>query len=188
MAPLAGVCLTWGAWGVSWLAAGWWSSPTVSTPGAERELWARLPLLAGALLLSGFYPGAGSTDLPLWQVGAATGWLLVALAALGFILAWWARVHLGQLWSSRITRKADHRVVDSGPYALVRHPIYSGIILAGVATAALRGSAGACVGAGVMAFSWYLKAQLEEQFLRDELPGYDGYARRVPMLIPRLRV
>jgi protein-S-isoprenylcysteine O-methyltransferase Ste14 len=187
MEPLEGAGLAWGAWGLSWLAAGWWSSPAISAPSIESELLARLPVLAGVLLLFGFYPGARSLDAPLWGTGETAGWALVGAAALGFVFAWWARVHLGRLWSSRITRKADHFVVDSGPYALVRHPIYSGIILAGFATAAIRGSAVAFAGALIMTLGWYLKARMEEAFLRDGLPGYDGYARRVPMLIPFLR-
>ena len=187
MAPQAGIGFAWGAWGLSWLAAGWWSGPTVSAPVAGQELLTRLPLVFGLLLLFGFYPWAASIELPLWHIGTATGWALVAIATLGFLFAWWARLHLGHLWSSRITRKADHRVVDSGPYGLVRHPIYSGIIVAGLATAALRGTVLAFVGAAIMTLSWYLKARLEEQFLRDELLDYDAYARRVPMLLPFLR-
>lgn len=188
MAPQAGVGLAWGAWGLSWLAAGWWSGPTVSTPAAGRELWARLPLLIGFLLLFGFYPWADAIEAPLWHIGTAAGWALVALAGLGFLFAWWARLYLGHLWSSRITRKAGHRVVDSGPYRLVRHPIYTGIIVAGFATATLRGTAGAFVGAAVLTLGWYLKARLEEEFLREELPDYGSYARRVPMLVPFLRI
>jgi len=79
-------------------------------------------------------------------------------------------------------------VIDTGPYGLVRHPIYSGITLASIATAALRGTASAWLGAAVMTLGWYVKARMEEGFLREELgeDAYDAYARRVPMLIPRL--
>jgi len=68
-------------------------------------------------------------------------WLAVCgLVGAGVAVAWWARLHLGRMWSARITLKADHKVVDSGPYALVRHPIYSGLLLSLMATAAAKGT------------------------------------------------
>jgi protein-S-isoprenylcysteine O-methyltransferase Ste14 len=70
----------------------------------------------------------------------------------------------------------------------VRHPIYTGVITAILATAGLRGSAGAWLGAAVMIAGFSIKARLEEEFLRKELgaDAYDAYARRVPMLVPWL--
>jgi protein-S-isoprenylcysteine O-methyltransferase Ste14 len=69
----------------------------------------------------------------------------------------------------------------------VRHPIYTGIILASVATAAMRGTALAWLGFCVMTAGWVIKARLEEAFLREQLgaDAYGEYARRVPMLVPR---
>ncbi|HSQ32549.1 MAG TPA: isoprenylcysteine carboxylmethyltransferase family protein [Gemmatimonadaceae bacterium] len=113
-------------------------------------------------------------------------WTLVGVAALGFAFTWWARVHLGRLWSSTVSRKADHHVVSTGPYAIVRHPIYTGILLAMLATALLRGTAAAFVGVAWLIVGFNLKARLEESFLRSELgeETYGAYASRVPMLIP----
>src|SRR5262249_34671190 len=95
-------------------------------------------------------------------------------------------IHLGRLWSSNVGRKADHRIIDTGPYAIVRHPIYTGLIIASCATASLRGTAGAWIGVALLTIGWYVKARLEERFLREQLgvERYDAYARRVPMLIP----
>ncbi len=79
------------------------------------------------------------------------------------------------------------RIVDTGPYALVRHPIYTGVLLSAFATAAIEGTLVAWAGAAVMAGAWYWKARQEEDFLREELgPAYDDYAGRVAMLIPFL--
>jgi protein-S-isoprenylcysteine O-methyltransferase Ste14 len=115
---------------------------------------------------------------------------MVALAACGFLFCWWARLHLGRLWSSAVARTEDHRIVDTGPYALVRHPIYTGIYIALAATAAVRGTVPAALGAVAMAFGWYVKARIEERFLREELgaENYEAYARRVPMLVPFVRL
>jgi protein-S-isoprenylcysteine O-methyltransferase Ste14 len=111
---------------------------------------------------------------------------MAAITLAGCLFTWWARLHLGALWSGAITRKTDHRVVDTGPYRFVRHPIYTGIIVACYATAIAKGTTIALAGASIMLLGWYLKARLEEQFLRAELGAnaYDAYASRVPMLLP----
>ena len=107
----------------------------------------------------------------------------------GFLFCWWARVHLGQLWSGNITLKADHRVVDTGPYRLVRHPIYTGLILAALATALEKATVLGLSGVLLITFGFWLKARFEEGFLRAQLgaAAYDAYAARTPMLIPFTR-
>jgi len=87
-----------------------------------------------------------------------------------------------------ITRKKDHRIVDTGPYAFVRHPIYAGLVIALLATAAAEGRATALVGAALVVFGVWLKARTEERFLMAELGAeiYASYCRRVSMLIPFL--
>jgi len=104
---------------------------------------------------------------------------------MGFAFTWWARLHLGRLWSSSVTRKEHHHVVNTGPYAVVRHPIYTGLLLAIAATMLERITPATIAGATVMAVGIYVKARVEEAFLRDELgEAYAAYARRVPMLVP----
>ena len=85
-----------------------------------------------------------------------------------------------------MTRKSEHRIVDTGPYALVRHPIYTGLIVSVWATAALRGTPLSLIGAGLVALGFWIKARLEERFLRSELgpDAYDAYAAHTPMLMP----
>ena len=88
-----------------------------------------------------------------------------------------------------ITRKEDHRIVDTGPYGIVRHPIYTGVIIALLATAAAEGRITALVGGVLVIFGIWLKANSEERFLTAELGQnlYGSYCRRVPMLVPFLR-
>ena len=114
------------------------------------------------------------------------GWALVAVAILGFAFAWWARIALGRLWSGTITRKDDHRILDTGPYGIVRHPIYTGLLLAVFATVAIKGEAPALAGGAPLLLGWTVKARIEEGFLSRELgaENYDAYRQRVPMLIP----
>lgn len=181
--------IAWIAWFVSWLAAAGWSDRSVKRPAVQRELPYRLVIVAGIIFLFGTYRHQAAFEVVLWQTKATLGWAMVALAVMGFLFMWWARIHLGTLWSSGVRIKAHHRVVDTGPYALVRHPIYTGIIVAGFATAVLRGTALAFLGATILTVSWYVKASLEERFLREELGAadYDAYAQRVPMLVPFLK-
>ncbi len=156
---------------------------------AAQQIVYRLLAAAGAILLFGLYRHDARVERILWQTPTPLSWLMLATACVGLLFTWWARIHLGRLWSSSVGRKAEHRVVETGPYGIVRHPIYTGITLASIATAAQRGTVAAWFGVVVMTLGWYVKARMEEGFLRDELGAdvYGAYARRVPMLIPALR-
>ena len=143
-------------------------------------------VMIGAVLLFGVGIGGTQAGQPLWITGPNLAWFCVAIAIAGLAFCWWARLHIGRLWSTQVDRKAGHRVIDTGPYAIVRHPIYAGIMVAAFATAALVGRSTAIAGAAIMMFGFWIRARLEERFLRNELgPGlYDAYRRRVPMLLP----
>jgi protein-S-isoprenylcysteine O-methyltransferase Ste14 len=186
--PLSLIRISWIVWLISWFAAAAWSERTVRRPAVRREVLYRVLTLAGAMLMFGFIPDGERADTPLWPVASIIGWLLACLVICGFLFTWWARIHLGQLWSSSVTRKEHHHVVDSGPYAIVRHPIYTGLLLAIIATVLLRVTIITLTGSALIAAGIYVKARVEEEFLRQQLgESYDAYARRVPMLLPFLR-
>jgi protein-S-isoprenylcysteine O-methyltransferase Ste14 len=188
LTPETAVRSVWFLWWISWLAAAAWSDRAVKRPAHRHQIVYRLLAVLGAVLLFGLYRHELRVEMILWRTPPAIAWTTVAVAFGGLLFTWWARIHLGRLWSASVTRKADHHVVDTGPYGIVRHPIYTGIILASVATAAMRGTALAWLGAGVMTIGWVIKARLEEEFLREQLgaDAYGEYARRVPMLAPFL--
>ena len=181
--------LAWGLWAVSWIVATPWSGRTVKRVVTGATTLCRLVILAGVALLFDVTTASLGTE-HLWQVGQADTWLLAVLTLPGFMFAWWARLHLGRLWSGAITRKEGHRLVDTGPYALVRHPIYTGLIGATLVTSVAEATPPALLGAVLIALGLWLKAVLEEHFLRRELgPAlYDAYRQRVPMLVPCLPV
>lgn len=176
--------ILWGAWMVSWAAAALWASKAQNRPSAKQErfYWA-LTAAGGALMFLNFRTGGAGM---MWTTQGVTEWVLFAPAAVGLGFTWWARIHLGTLWSGRVTRKPDHRIVDTGPYGLVRHPIYTGILLAVFATVLLRPGVFGIAGAALLAASFVIKGRLEERFLMQELDAdaYEGYRRRVPMLVP----
>ncbi|HJT16619.1 MAG TPA: isoprenylcysteine carboxylmethyltransferase family protein [Thermoanaerobaculia bacterium] len=171
----------WGAWFASWMLASFWRSRAVNRPPVSEQATYRVLTIAGALLLLTRF----HSDIELWPRSEAVGWPMLAIAVAGFLFTWWARIHLGSLWSGTVTRKADHRVVDSGPYRIVRHPIYTGLTAASFATGFYRGTVLAIAGAALLMLSFYVKARLEERFLRQELgEDYNRYAAHVRMLIP----
>jgi protein-S-isoprenylcysteine O-methyltransferase Ste14 len=176
----------WLAWWVSWLAAASWRDRAVKRPPIRHQITYRILAGLGAVALFGMYRHDLRVEMILWRTPIALAWVLVSVVFAGLLFTWWARIHLGRLWSSSVTRKADHHVVDTGPYGIVRHPIYTGIILASLATAAMRGTALAWLGACVMTTGWVIKARLEEEFLCEQLGAetYVEYAQRVPMLVP----
>jgi protein-S-isoprenylcysteine O-methyltransferase Ste14 len=205
LTPESCIYLVWVVWALSWVIAAVWSSRATNRASFTAETGYRILTVAGFLLvfLTGprpFWGAMAGTHRvhilrlpldpqfvePLWQTPEAVGWAMVGLAVAGFAFAWWARIHLGALWSGSITRKADHRIVDTGPYGLVRHPIYTGLIAATIAMVVIKASWAAMAGLVIMTAGYWLKAKIEEGFLRQELgpEGYDAYKKRVPMLVP----
>jgi protein-S-isoprenylcysteine O-methyltransferase Ste14 len=175
----------WIGWVVSWVAASWWSGRT-ERRAATCETWIyRIVIFAGAILIAPWTSRA-LVERPTWQLGYYGAFALVVVMLMGLGLTWWARIILGRLWSSAITRKEKHRLVDTGPYAFVRHPIYTGLIIALLATAVIEATPVALLGALMIALGLWVKARAEEHFLLSELgpEAYAHYRRRVPMLIP----
>jgi len=187
MRPSVLFAIAWIGWIVTWAAASFWSGRTEKQL-ATWEVWAyRATSAAGIILLSHFTARALGLRR-IFHVGYNGAYLLAILTFGGILFAWWARIHLGRLWSGSITRKEGHHVVDTGPYGLVRHPIYTGLLFATFTTAIAGATATAFLGAALITLGLWLKARTEERFLTAELgpEDYAAYQRRVPMLVPRL--
>jgi protein-S-isoprenylcysteine O-methyltransferase Ste14 len=182
--PRAALVVGWTLWMLSWLVAAFWRDRSVKRASGGSESIHRLLTIAGSILLFAGHPYRASAES--WRAERGPAWALVGVAWIGFVITWWARIHLGRLWSVGVTRTADHRVVDTGPYAFVRHPIYTGLILAIIATAAMVGTPLQWLGGALVVLGLYVKARAEEEFLREQLgaESYADYARRVPMLVP----
>jgi protein-S-isoprenylcysteine O-methyltransferase Ste14 len=185
--PNEAFAVIWIGWLLSWMTASFWSSRTEKRV-ATRETWIyRAAIFTGGGLMTPWVAQVIG-ESRICEVRDDVAYGLIAVMLLGLLVTWLARIHLGRLWSSAITRKERHRVVDTGPYAFVRHPIYTGIITALVATAAVEATLAALVGATLICSGLWLKARAEERFLMIELgpDDYRSYCRRVPMLIPFL--
>ena len=180
----------WVAWAAIWA----WLAPDVKATARHESLASRVahiaPLALAVLLLG--WPGRllGPLDDPVWPRGLPGTAIGAALTLAGLACSVAARVRLGRNWSGTVTLKQDHQLVTDGPYALVRHPIYTGLIVGLLATAVAEATVTGVIGAALVIFGIYLKASSEERFLRVELgpDAYDSYRRRVPMLVPYLKL
>jgi protein-S-isoprenylcysteine O-methyltransferase Ste14 len=115
----------------------------------------------------------------------AVEWSGVALTAAGIGLAILSRIVLGRNWSGMVTLKENHRLIRSGPYAVVRHPIYTGLLLALLGAAISCGRVGALLGVAIAAVGMRIKSLVEEGFMEREFGAeYAEYKRRVKALIP----
>ena len=177
----------WATFAVTWIGAALWTKQTVvALP--NRAL---LPLYVSALVAGSLLAMSGvllpALRVRLWEENVLLDWPMVAICAIGLCWCWWARIHLGALWSAGVSRKEEHRVVDTGPYGIVRHPIYTGVFLGLFASAVAKASPFALLLALFITVVFARKAFLEERFLREEFgESYDAYRQRVPMLVPFL--
>lgn len=177
--------LPWYGFLMVWLVASFW----VKAAKVTETLWSRL--VHGLLLALGFYllfarsvglaPLEGRFVPVSFKVEAAG----IALTWAGTALAIWARVILGRNWSARVTRKVDHELMRTGPYAFVRHPIYTGLFLAALGTALFLGRWRGLLAVVLVLAGESFKAKREERFMIAEFgEKYREYQQQTGFLIP----
>jgi len=117
------------------------------------------------------------------------GWIAMLgaiLTAAGVAFAIWSRWHIGKNWSAQVTIRQEHELIRSGPYARIRHPIYTGLLLAVAGTAIAIGEYRAIVGFAVIAIGFVVKAKREEAFLATQFgPAFDEHRRQTGFFLPR---
>lgn len=112
----------------------------------------------------------------------------VVLIWAGIALALWARWHLGQYWSGRITIKEDHKLIRTGPYSRLRHPIYSGLDLAAIGSAVVINQWRCVLGACVVVIGYWIKAKREEAMLGRQFgEEFVEHRRYTGFLLPKLK-
>jgi protein-S-isoprenylcysteine O-methyltransferase Ste14 len=170
---------------VLWAIAGFASKKTVRP---QFDLRARGPvwvvILAWFLLFNPqFRPGLlGSRFVPMTDAIAYTGF---AITVAGLAFAVWARFYIGRNWDGLVALKEDHQLVRGGPYGIVRHPIYSGFMLATLGTAIVEGEVAGLVSTAMIVVAWGYKARVEEAFMIEQFGAeYEQYRRDVKGLVP----
>lgn len=169
------------AWAAFWL---YWLIAALSMKRGRvpwsREVGIRVVIVAVAFLLDRlglFALHGGNTQL--WRGGIG-----LALLAAGLGFAVWARLCLGRNWGTPMTQKDDPELVTSGPYRYVRHPIYSGILVAGIGTAVALSWVW-IVAVGFAGVYFVYSATVEERFMAHKFPdAYPVYKRATKMLLP----
>jgi protein-S-isoprenylcysteine O-methyltransferase Ste14 len=179
-----------GLW-IAWLA--WWQIAAAGAKTNQRiesvssRLFRTVVFLAGVLLLCAPHippPWLCRHFVPpsLW-----TFWLGAVITLAGLLFAVWARLVLGANWSRSVTVKQDHELITAGPYALVRHPIYTGMLIAFLGTALAITQYRGLLAFALIFFSLWYKLRLEEQWMRAQFgQTYADYSRRTAALIPWL--
>jgi protein-S-isoprenylcysteine O-methyltransferase Ste14 len=177
--------LLWLAWAVYWMLSSIRIKAAVRRESTASRLAHVIPLLVGAALIGWRELPWGALNLRLWPHSLLAYGIGLALLVAGLAFAVWARVHLGRNWSGSVTVKEAHELIRSGPYAYVRHPIYTGLITAVLGTAITSGTLRAALGLVIITLSLVRKLRTEEAFMRDTFPGeYQRYCAQVPALIP----
>jgi len=172
----------WVALGVYWNIRARGVKPAAESQKFSDRL-ARVPVWLGFLLFvaAWAYPfGMVATRRTVFSNSLA-----MAICALGLFVAIWSRKMLGAEWSRDVELKEGHKLVESGPYRLMRHPIYTGHLLMGLGTAIASGLLIAFVGLALLAAGFWIKLNQEERLLVRNFPDeYPGYKTRVKALIP----
>lgn len=178
--------LPWYAFLVYWLVTGFRVKPTKRTePLAARLFTLLLTGLAFALMFSQWAP-FGWLRWRVVEPSAAITWAGVALTYAGAGIAIWARTVLGSNWSARVTVKQGHELTRTGPYAYVRHPIYTGLLLAMLGTSWVVGEWRGFVAIALIAICHALKAKREEAAMIGEFGvRYEEYRQGTGFLLPR---
>jgi protein-S-isoprenylcysteine O-methyltransferase Ste14 len=179
------IAVLWLAWALYWLVSALNNKATVRRESLASRLMYVLPLILGGVLIGWHTLPWSWLAMRLWPRSLVPYWIGVGLLALGLLFSVWARVHLGRNWSGEVTVKEGHELIRTGPYAYVRHPIYTGLIVAVLGSAIASGTVRAAIGVLIIAASFLVKLRREEAFMRETFPGeYPRYAAQVPALVP----
>jgi protein-S-isoprenylcysteine O-methyltransferase Ste14 len=174
----------WLAWLIYWWVAGSNTKDTARRDDAPSRVLYLLPLiLAGACFwLPGKHPALRVTVFPDRELCAIVG---TGLLILGMFISCWARVALGRNWSNVVTIKVDHELIQSGPYRWVRHPIYTGLVLAISGSALAQDFWIDLVPPTLIFLAFWFKLAREEKWMRTQFgDAYADYSRHTARLFP----
>ena len=168
----------------------WCLAALRASPVARRQPFASRLAHAHPLAVCGvmLFRRTAAVGLLAWRFApntALVGWTGAIITAVGVAIAIAARFFLGKNWSGWVTVKKGHQLNRSGPYAVVRHPIYSGILFGVLGTAIVVGEVRGLIALAFAALGLRLKSLQEERFMEEEFGGeYRDYKRRVKAMIP----
>ena len=177
--------------GVAWGATGlYWVTPKTAAQSGEFRFYRALRLLVLAATFAllfwertaiGVLGIRFTPETPLVEIAG------FVIALCGIALALWARINLGRYWSDKVELKVDHQLIRRGPYAHLRHPIYSGVLLGVAGTALLVGEWRAVLAFVILLVNYVIKAKREDRILAGAFAEFDDHKRQAGFLLPNFR-
>ena len=175
----------WTLFAVIWLLAAFATKQSVYRESGAQRLRYVIPVLLGGFLLAKGHRLSDPLNHRVIPHVDALAWIGVALCVAGLAFCIWARFTLGRNWSGVVTLKGGHELITSGPYALVRHPIYTGLLSMFVATVIVLGHVAGIIGMPFVFASLWIKLRYEEKLMLQQFPEqYAAYQKRVKRIIP----
>jgi protein-S-isoprenylcysteine O-methyltransferase Ste14 len=179
--------IVWTVFAIVWLAAAFASKRSTQRQTYGSRVLQSSLLFIGVLFLFnflGFFTHGWLETRLLPHTGA---WVMAGavLCVTGILICFWARAILGSNWSGTVTLKQNHELIQRGPYTFVRHPIYTGLLVALFGSAMVYGVLRCFIGVVICGFALWLKLQIEERFMIQQFGDqYTHYRQRVPALVP----
>jgi protein-S-isoprenylcysteine O-methyltransferase Ste14 len=175
----------WLAFIVFWILASFGTKQTVYSETIAQRFAVQLVIALGVLIQINAPREPYPLNVFFIPQNAIVAFISAAICVCGLAFTLWARLTLGRNWSARVTLKADHELIQSGPYALVRHPIYTGLFAMALGSALLIGRIGALIGYIFFVAGFVLKAGREESLMMQQFPEqYAAYRQRTKRVVP----
>jgi protein-S-isoprenylcysteine O-methyltransferase Ste14 len=173
----------WLAWAGYWFVAASRVQATKSSEGILMRLTHLVPLALGFYLI--FHDPDSKIIYGRLYYNHAVAWLGDGITAAGLLFSLWGRIHLGRYWSGIITLKEGHKLIHTGPYRFVRHPLYTGFLTAVLGSAIMAGTGDAFLGFAIMLVAYLVKLRREEVLLTTQFGDeYRQFQREVFALVP----
>jgi protein-S-isoprenylcysteine O-methyltransferase Ste14 len=179
------ISVCWILFVVIWLLAAFATKQSVYRESRLQRLRYTVPVLLGGFLLAKGHRLSDPLNYRVIPHVEALAWTGVVLCIAGLAFCIWARFTLGRNWSGVVTLKGGHELINSGPYAFVRHPIYTGLLTMFVATVIVLGHVAGIIAMPFVFVSFWIKLRHEEKLMLKQFPNeYAAYQQRVKRLIP----
>jgi protein-S-isoprenylcysteine O-methyltransferase Ste14 len=175
----------WGAFTLIWLLAAFWTKRSVYQENRGQRLRHVVPIFCGGYLLAKGHRLPAPLSHRVIPHLEALAWIGIILCIAGLTFCVWARFTLGRNWSGVVTLKGGHELITRGPYAWVRHPIYTGVLTMFVATVLVLGHVAGIIAIPLVVVSLWIKLRYEETLMLKNFPEqYAAYQQRVKRIIP----
>jgi len=181
------ILILWLMWGIYWWLAGRNVKAAVRRESPLSRAGHVVPLVLAALLLALPTLPGGILCGQVFPMNEITYWIGVVVLVAGLVFSVWARIHIGRNWSGVVTLKQEHELIHSGPYRLVRHPIYTGLLLGFIGMAIARDEWRGWLAVLIAFVALWRKLRLEERWLTEQFgETYRQYRDKVAALFPYL--